>query len=98
MKATLLAIATSRSGSIVRMKKVEKTSAEAIQPAITSHTPHLQLAATPSGNESGGSRNCGQARGRQGGGQPARTSEGKGGARPVGGAAPPAAPPARAAA
>src|SRR5215472_13884789 len=42
MKATLLAIATSRSGSIVFMKKVEKTSVDAIQPAITSHMPHLR--------------------------------------------------------
>jgi hypothetical protein len=43
MKATLLAIPMSRSGIIVFMKKVEKTSTAEIHPAIKSHIGHLRL-------------------------------------------------------
>src|ERR687898_2083693 len=43
MKATLLAIPTTRSGIIVFIKKVEKTSNDATHAAITNHMSHLHL-------------------------------------------------------
>jgi hypothetical protein len=51
MKATLLAIPMSRSGIIVFMKKVEKTSAAEIHPAIKSHIGHLRLLRSSSAGE-----------------------------------------------
>lgn len=51
MKATLLAIPMSRSGIIVFMKKVEKTSAAEIHPAIKSHIGHLRLPRSSSAGE-----------------------------------------------
>jgi len=43
MKATLLAIPTTRSGIIVFMKKVEKTSNDATHAAISNHMGDLHL-------------------------------------------------------